>query len=188
MGVSVTPGAVQLIRMPLAPSAVTLAIPYRMSASLASRYPPPSLTGSRVSLAPFDAFSHGRGVQQPRGDRGVVPVGRGGQRRDARDRRPGWHRRDQRLGEMPGAEEVDRHDPQRVADPRRHARDVEQGIDRDRRLHATAVSIDAGSDRSSSWNSLSCKRGRLHVKTDDLGAELGELPRDARRRCRSHIR
>ena len=45
-------------------------------------------------------------------------------------------------------------------------------------IAATAVSIDAASDRSSSWNSLSCRRGLLQVKADDLRAELGELPRD----------
>jgi len=41
---------------------------------------------------------------------------------------PGGHRRDQRFGEMPCTEEVDRDHPHRITDARRHTRDVEKHI------------------------------------------------------------
>ena len=57
-------------------------------------------------------------------------------------------------------------------------------------IAAAALSIDAGSDRSISWNSSSCSAGRLQVQPDDLGAELGELARhfgaDARAAAGDH--
>ena len=82
-----------------------------------------------VAFAPLDAFLDVRGVHQAGGHRRVLPICRRREGRDVRDRRPGGHLRHDGFGEPPGAEKVDLHHPQRIADSRGHPRDVEQRVD-----------------------------------------------------------
>src|SRR5262249_57201157 len=102
----------------------------------------------------------------------------------AGDRRTCGHRRYQRFGEVPRAEEVDRDDAKRITDARRHTRDIEQGVDLaadhcggpvDRRLVGQVDLVEL--------LELQCRAPQ--VQADDLGAQLGELPgemlTDARR-------
>ena len=65
----------------------------------------------------------------------------------------------QRLGDVPQAQEVDRDDQQRVADSGGHTGDVEQRVDvpADR---GDRGSIDAASVRSTAWNSAMSQLGR----------------------------
>ena len=77
---------------------------------------------------------------------------------------------------MPSAEKVDRHDTQWVSDARRHTRDVEERIDRavDRR----GGPVDRGRiGQVDLVKLLELQRRPLQVQPNDLGAELGELPR-----------
>ncbi len=75
----------------------------------------------------------------------------------------------------------------RITDPRRHARDVEQGVDRTAEPRRRPGRSMLRSDRSSLVKLLERQRGSVQVKSDDLGAELGELPGEVvtDARCRS---
>ena len=104
---------------------------------------------------------------------------------------PGGIAGDQRLGELPHAQEVDPHHQQRVTDARGHPGDVEQRVDRpvDRRGRAVdrrrvgQVDLDEIGDAARVG-------GATQVQPGDPRAELGELAghlrADARRAAGDH--
>ena len=96
------------------------------------------------------------------------------ERRDAHDGGAIGQLRDQRLGEVAQAEEIDGHDEQRVTDARGDPGDVEQRVDvvadgRDGRIDGRRVG------EVNLVEVVDLERGTTFVEPDDVRPEFGEL-------------
>src|SRR5271156_2124748 len=114
----------------------------------------------------------------------MLAVSRRGERGHAHNRRTRGHSRDQRFGEVPQAQEIDRDNEQWVAYPRGDACDVEKRIDTS--CNGCRRAIDRLRVGEIDLMKLVDFKGRpLFVQSDDVGPEFGELSHhmfaDARR-------